>query len=185
MSGVDRAIVVDSEEVSYAVAVFIATIDSPSSEGHRLMVQKPINESFIRWQTITLSQMTYAVNLILGFAVAVLGFQMTVLLNKDSPLSYCQKCVLSGGIISIGISVVLGIVVVINRLRDFRATMNAARLREDESNSEALEAQRILYRRLGVRTWRLFWCQIGAFGLGIVITMFAVLSILLLKSQCC
>jgi len=145
------------------------------------MVHEPTKESFIRWQAITLAQMTYAVNLILGFAVAVLGFQVTMLLNKDSFLSHCQKWVLSEGILSIGVSTILGIIVVINRLRDFRATMNAARLREDGSNPEALQTLRAHYRKLGAMTWRLFWCQIGFFAVGIVITVIVALSTLAQK----
>jgi hypothetical protein len=37
--------------------------------------------SFIRWQSTTIEQFTYAVNLILSFAVATLGFQITILLD--------------------------------------------------------------------------------------------------------
>jgi hypothetical protein len=40
--------------------------------------------TFIRWQSTTLKQLTYAVNLVLTFSVATLGFQVTTLLDRNS-----------------------------------------------------------------------------------------------------
>ncbi len=140
------------------------------------MVQQSPKGSFIRWQSVTIGQLTYAVNLILGFAVATLGFQIALLLNeKFVPVSW-QKCAFSLSLLLLGLSILLGVAVVINRLRDFRATMTAARLREEEAASEALEEQRSLYRRLGARTWCLFWWQLGTFAVGIALTVLSVLA---------
>lgn len=86
--------------------------------------------SFIRWQSITIAQLAYAVNLTLGFSVATLAFQVTLLLDeKFSPVSW-QKCGFSISIILLLASVALGIWCVINRLKDFRATTKVARKRE-------------------------------------------------------
>lgn len=123
--------------------------------------------SFIRWQSITIAQLTYAVNLVLGFAVAALGFQVSVLMNeKFMPLSW-QKCAFSLSLILLLASVGLGIICVINRLRDFRATTKVARMREEKKTDEEIRPYRDLYKRLGKRTWVLFWCQIGTFGVGV------------------
>ena len=39
------------------------------------------NEKFVRWQGITIKQLTYAINLILGLSTASLGFAISLLLN--------------------------------------------------------------------------------------------------------
>lgn len=141
------------------------------------MAEKDTRASFIRWQSITNGQLTYAINLILGFAVATLGFQVTLLLNdKFIPVDW-QKCAFSLSLLLLGMSIVLGIAVIINRLRDFRATMRAAQLREEPAAApEAIETQRVLYRTLGARTWCLFWWQLGTFFLGITLGTLSVLA---------
>jgi hypothetical protein len=132
--------------------------------------------SFVRWQSITISQLSYAVNLVLALATTTLGFQITLLLNdKFIPIAW-QKCVFSISLLLLAISVVVGIFVVVNRLRDFRATKEAARLREDGASETTIEPYRLLYRKLGARTWMLFWWQLGAFGAGVVLVTLAVLA---------
>lgn len=131
--------------------------------------------SFMRWQSITIAQLTYAINLILGFSVATLGFLLAILLgDKFNPVSW-QKCVFSLSLILLSASVIFGVWVVINRLRDFRATAKAARKREEKAGEEEIEPLRVLYRKLGARTWCLFWWQVGTFSAGV---FFAVLSVL-------
>jgi hypothetical protein len=140
------------------------------------MAEEHPKGSFVRWQTVTIGQLTYAVNLILGFAVATLGFQVTLLLNeKFVPVSW-QKCAFALSLVLLSVSILLGIAVVINRLRDFRATMRAARLREQGTAPDALEEQRTLYRRLGAITWNLFWWQLGTFSAGIALAVLSVLA---------
>ena len=144
--------------------------------------------SFIRWQSITIGQLTYAINLILGFSVATLGFQVTLLLsNEFNPVSW-QKRSFSLSLVLLAAALVFGVWVVINRLRDFRATMKVAREREklerrglgDEDIEKVIEPYRVLYRKLGERTWCLFWWQVGTFSSGV---FFAVLSVLASASQ--
>ena len=132
--------------------------------------------SFIRWQSITIGQLTYAINLILVFSVTTLGFQVTLLLNeKFMPFSW-QKCVFFLSLILLLVSVTLGILVVINRLRDFRATTKAARKREERACEEEIEPYRVLYRKLGEKTWCLFWWQVGTFSFGALCTVLSVLA---------
>lgn len=130
--------------------------------------------SFIRWQSITIAQLTYAVNLVLGFAVAALGFQVSILLNeKFIPISW-HKCAFSLSLLLLLASVGLGIFCVINRLRDFRATTKVARMREDEKTEEEIQPHRSLYKKLGERTWVLFWWQIGTFGAGVCLLVLGI-----------
>ena len=132
--------------------------------------------SFTRWQAVTIGQLTYAVNLVLGFAVATLGFQVALLLNdKFTPLAW-QKCAYALSLLLLAVSVVLGVGVVVNRLRDFRATKEAARLREEGASEAVIEPYRVLYRRLGARTWGLFWWQLGTFSFGVLLTVAAIIG---------
>jgi hypothetical protein len=137
--------------------------------------------SFVQWQSITIGQLTYAINLILGFSVAALGFEVTLLLNgKFDPPPCWQKFEFVAALFSpflLALSVGFGIWLVINRLRDFRATTTAARKREEGSSEEAIKPYRNLYRKLGTRTWCLFWLQIGTFGVGIAVFLIVVTSI--------
>jgi hypothetical protein len=140
--------------------------------------------SFVRWQSITIGQLTYAINLILGFSVATLGFQVTLVLSdKFNPVSW-QKYAFSLSLALLAASLVFGIWVVINRLRDFRTTMKAAREREklerkgarEEEIKKEIEPYRVLYRKLGERTWCLFRWQVGTFSAGVFFTVLSVLA---------
>src|SRR5260370_32619736 len=107
--------------------------------------------SFVRWQSITIAQLTYSVNLLLGFAVVALGCEVALLLNQQfSPIGW-QKCAFSLSVLLLLLSSGLGIWCVINRLRDFRATMRAARMRELNEPDEDIQPYRDLYKRLGKR----------------------------------
>ncbi|MEW5880789.1 MAG: hypothetical protein AB1761_10150 [Pseudomonadota bacterium] len=129
--------------------------------------------SFVRWQSITIAQLTYAVNLVLGFAVAALGFQVALLLNESfHPLGW-QKCAFSLSMLLLLSSIGFGIWCVINRLRDFRATTKVARMREGGRSEAEMQPYRDLYTKLGNRAWALFWWQIGTFGVGILMTALA------------
>lgn len=132
--------------------------------------------SFVRWQAVTVAQLTYAINLLLTFAVATLGFQVALLAGDKFSLAVSwQKCLFSLSLLFLVFSILFGLAVVVNRLRSFRATMRAARARE-KGNSEALTTNRALYKLLDPRTWWLFWWQVGTFAAGIVLTVASLLS---------
>jgi uncharacterized membrane protein YbhN (UPF0104 family) len=130
--------------------------------------------SFTRWQSITIAQLTYAINLVLAFSVTALGFQITILLDeKFNPVSW-QKCAFLLSLVILLASVGLGIWCVINRLRDFRATTKVARMREKGKSDEEMQPYRALYENLGEKTWRLFWWQIGTFGVGVLLLVLGI-----------
>lgn len=130
--------------------------------------------SFVRWQSITIAQLTYSVNLILALAVSALGFQVTLLLNDEFVPVGWQKCAFGASMLALLSSIGLGIWCVVNRLRDFRATTKAARLREAGRAADDIQPYRDLADKLGKGTWGLFWWQIGTFGVGIVFTTLGV-----------
>lgn len=140
--------------------------------------QKQNREPFQRWQLVTIEQLTYSVNLILGFAIATLGFQITLLTNeKFIPIVY-QKCAFLISMIFIVVSISLGIYCVVNRLKDFRATKKVARMGKE--SEEKIQPHRNLTKKLGGRTWILFWWQIGTFGTGV---LFLIVGTWMLVSQ--
>jgi len=95
-------------------------------------------------------------------------------LNEEFHLAGWQKCAFGASMLTLLLSIGLGIWCVINRLRDFRATTRAARLREKGKPDHEIQPYRDLYKKLGERTWALFWWQIGTLGGGIVFTVLAV-----------
>ena len=131
--------------------------------------------SFIRWQSIGIAQLGYAIGLILSSATASLAFTL-VLIKDQSYIPGCWgKAVMLTSMLSLIASIALGLWCVVNRLRDFRITESTARDREDlderqaskEEKEKLLASRRTETDRLGKRTWHLFWWQIGTFALGI------------------
>jgi hypothetical protein len=131
-------------------------------------------DSFIRWQSTTIEQLTYAVNLILSFAVATLGFQITILLDAKFNPSSWQKPVFSASLLILLVSVGFGIWCVINRLLDFRTTTRVARNREQGKPNDEMTGDRALYEKLGKITWKLFWWQVGAFAVGVLLLVLGI-----------
>ena len=134
--------------------------------------------SFVRWQSITLSQVGYVANLIVGLSIAAIGFQINLLRTDGTHItSYCQKISFIVALVSVmflAVSVGAGIWLIINRLRDFRAAMSEARARE--IGEEDASPYRKLSTKLGGRTWRLLWWQMGTFGFGSILLVMSPLS---------
>jgi hypothetical protein len=131
-------------------------------------------ESSIRWQGRTIEQLGYALNLILGLSVAAIGFEVSLFLSEGFEKAGWQSCFFVISMLSLLLSVLLGLWCVVNRLRDFRETTETARKREDGSSALELQSLRSLTRTLGKRTWVLFWWQIFTFGAGILLLVLAV-----------
>jgi uncharacterized membrane protein len=131
--------------------------------------------SFVRWQSITIGQFTYAIDLVLGLSVAALGFQVALLLNSEfKPAGCFQKSAFLFSLILIFVSVSLGLFAIINRLCDFRMTAKVARMREKGVTEAKMAPYRFLYKKLGKRTWHLFWWQIGTFGVGVCLVVLSI-----------
>ena len=132
------------------------------------------DEKFIRWQDITIAQLSYAINLILAFSVAAIGFGVSLLLNNDFEPESWQSCFFSMSLLLLLASGAFGIWCTINRLRDFRATAKTTNLKRKEGNETELANLRSLTKRLGEKTWGIFWWQIGTFSAGILLLVLSV-----------
>jgi hypothetical protein len=127
------------------------------------------NDSFARWQGITIKQFTYAQNLILTFSVAALGFGLAFIKDKDFTPFGVSKCFFVLSLLLLLISIGCGLWCVINRLRDFRITKDISRNRDQNSNKDKVKELRKKSRTLGSITWKLFWVEIGLFSSAILL----------------
>jgi hypothetical protein len=133
-------------------------------------------ESFVRWQSITITQLGYALNLTLGFAAASLGFLLTLLKDREFTPSNCGKWAFVVSLLSHLLSMGLGVWCVLNRLADFRETTQIAGdraelKRKGKSDTEIdseLKPRRDEVKRKGKCTWLLFKAQIVTFVIGLL-----------------
>jgi hypothetical protein len=113
-----------------------------------------------RWQKISIDHVTYTSNLILTLALASFVYSLTF--SKDSDFVAARSAHHSLGVIfllgllSVGVSIVLGLLCSINRLRDFAGTAKRARGNPDAPSKERL-------RQIGRLTWKLLYGQIWGF----------------------
>lgn len=134
-----------------------------------------LGKTFVRWQGITITQMGYAVNLILTLATASLGFAITLLKDAKVHPGYCGRWVLFLGVLLLIASVAFGVLCVWNRLKDFEETAQIARCREKmvdqgvakPSIDEYLSTRRDENDERGRRTKMLFAWQLRTFGFGV------------------
>lgn len=126
-------------------------------------------ESYIRWQGRVIEQLGYAINLILGMSVASIGFGVGLYFNYETGFYLWRLCFFRISLIALTISVAVGLWCVITRLRDFRLTAKIALKRERKASPIELQFMREESKKLGARTWILFFWQIWSFAIGVLI----------------
>lgn len=131
-------------------------------------------DSSTRWQGRTIEQFGYALNLILGLSVAVLGYELSHLLDEKFKMTSWQHCLLIISTLTLLLSITGGLWCVVNRLRNFRATAVIARMREDGASDMDLQSLRGQTDALGKRAWQLLWWQIVTFGMGLLLLVIAI-----------
>lgn len=138
------------------------------------------NESFIRWQAITISQLSYVINLIIVISVSALGFCISLLLNTEFSPTDWGKFFFTFSLFMYLLSTGLGILCNIIRLKDYRKTKNIVWKREKGISEDELRCEREEVKKLGNKTWLIFWWQVGLFC---VATIMILLSIIITKSD--
>ena len=93
-------------------------------------------ESSIRWTGIVITQLGYAINLILAFATAALGFSLSLLRDKDFAPQPSARGLFYLTLVALLASIGIGIASVVNRLLDFRATRGIATEKEKLEEKE-------------------------------------------------
>lgn len=138
--------------------------------------KKKNRESSIRWQGRTIEQFGYALNLVLGLAVAGIGYETTVILNKVMERAGWQNCLLTISFLALVLSVGVALWCIVTRLRNFRLTAEIARKREDGEANVNLQPLRTKSNDFDEFTWTLFWWQIWSFALGVILLIAVVVG---------
>lgn len=112
-------------------------------------------ERYVRWQNYRINQLTFSINLFLGFAVASLAYVINIKLTAEPNAAnhdiFCPIYWWSA-------SAVLGTVASLSRLLDFRYT---ARKIKDSSEDDKKVA-----KFFGKVTWGTFWAQVITYVTG-------------------
>jgi hypothetical protein len=133
---------------------------APNSTGTSGQAKEKSWERGTRWQKNTLDQLGYALNLILTFTIAALGYCFVLLKDASFTPSCSAKCAFLFSLGALALSAICGIFCVLTRLWDFRETARRAR-----NDPEALTKEEV--RALGRRTWVFFYIELAAFALGV------------------
>ncbi|MCU7851066.1 MAG: hypothetical protein KZQ80_02520 [Candidatus Thiodiazotropha sp. (ex Monitilora ramsayi)] len=112
-------------------------------------------ERYVRWQNYRINQLTFSINLFLGFAVASLAYVINIKLN-EKPGTINPDLLFP--IYWWSASAVLGTVASLSRLLDFRYT---ARKIKDSSECDKKTA-----KFFGKATWVTFWMQVITYIVG-------------------
>lgn len=116
------------------------------------------NDPYNRWQGLRIAQLGVCVSLFLTFSVATLGFSASLLVQEKYWIVNCFAKVFFFLSFLCGLlSLLLGSVVCLTRLGDFRATANVARHRLDHDMAGKCAELRTRYKRFGWWTWKLFY----------------------------
>lgn len=112
------------------------------------------NDSFVRWQSQAMSQLTNALNLILGLGIAALGYGLQEFKKADTCFNKSTFFIAS---ILLFATASVGLLCLLNRLKDVRITAQNARGNQERQDT----------KELGKRTWCLFQVMLWLFGLGV------------------
>jgi hypothetical protein len=136
-----------------------------------------MNESFTRWQGRSIEQLGGVINLLLGLSIAIMGYLINFVSAPNTTLECWDKFFFILSLIFSFSSIAFGITTNLNRLCDFRITTKIARRREKNVSSIELQDDRKTSKRLGKRTWCLFYILITTFSLSIIMTTILFLRI--------
>ena len=134
-------------------------MDAPQSDASG--TQPKDKDAGVRWRKIAIDQLGYALNLVLTFTIAALGYCFVLLKDKDFTPGSSAKCALIVSLSLLALSALCGLACVIVRLWDFRGT---ARRATNHPQAPTKEAVRMLDRA----TLWLFHVHLVAFALGVI-----------------
>lgn len=150
-------------------------------------------ERFIRWQQLTIEQLSYANNLFLVLALAFLSF-----FSSQTNLKFSFNCLLLTiqifSYLSLGVSFIIGILTVLNRLKDFRSTHQLVKNKKlrfeyhqkirENLDITKIESEINKYQmttdELGPKTWSLFQWQIWSFSIG---TLLGIIYLIIVQNS--
>jgi hypothetical protein len=128
------------------------------------------NESFIRWQDISIHQLGAVNNLFIGLATGLLAFQTQLAFDQEVNLLPWETLIMAASLIFLFLSILVGCYLAWNRLSDFRLTAQIARKREKDQRGDIAEL-RCKSKYLGNLTWSLIQWQAVLFALGSLVLL--------------
>ena len=128
-------------------------------------------EAMIRWQGYARESRTAVNSHFLAYAAAILAFQASILIDKDVVKILWPCLYIFGGIAAI-LSLVIGSVVVLIRLRDARLSARTARYRDIGQEENEINELRRQTDILGKWTNRLIPAQVASFTLSAALFVF-------------
>jgi hypothetical protein len=111
-------------------------------------------QRYIRWQDYRIKQLSFSINLFLGFAIASLGFAINLLLSGKIQNPAGLRLI----IVLWAISALLGSASTITRVWDFRYTARKIK--------HGGQFNTFMAKYCGPATWATFWCQIVCYAIG-------------------
>lgn|SRR5882724_9311685 len=111
-------------------------------------------ERYVRWQNYRITQLSFSINLFLGFAIASLGFIINLKLEGKphgaialEPIAVCWAA-----------SAALGCIATLSKLLDYRHT--ARKIQSDGAFNS------FMAKHCGPVTWGCFWGQVITYAVG-------------------
>jgi hypothetical protein len=111
-------------------------------------------ERYVRWQDYRVTQLSFAINLFLGFAVASLAYAINLKLENRPHISIQIELVIIWWSLSAG----LGCFATVSKLLDYRYTARAIK------NGGSFNS--FMSKCCGPVTWGAFWAQIISYSVG-------------------
>jgi hypothetical protein len=126
------------------------------------MIEKE-KERNARWQDYRITQFSFSINLFLTFAVAALGFCLTLIKDSSFVPSRGAGHILYCSMMSLAGSIIFGTLATLSRLLDFRCT--TIKITKKYSDWR-LGIAKFLAKWLGGVSWSLFYLQLAALAYG-------------------
>lgn len=111
-------------------------------------------ERYVRWQNHRIAQLSFSINLFLGFSVASLAYLINLKLSSENQ----HQELLTYSIKWWSWSAALGCIATVSRLLDFRYTAKKIK------NGGAFNS--FMAKWLGPATWSAFWAQLPTYVTG-------------------
>ena len=141
---------------------------------------KSFNKRIVRWEAYRVNFLSFIINLILTLTGGSLVFWYHVLKDQQS---YCCNCLLFTAGLMLAFSFAFGIATMLNRLCDFRLTVEKIRLerrifdlpRASNKHRRSLNEMKTQTKKIGKRTHLLLNIQAGLFAIGNLIVFLSIM----------
>jgi len=162
-------------------------MDKERSQNDKYEATQQYKERFIRWQQLTLTQLSNTNNLILTLTLGMLAFTVTKIGLKIPENGFLLFLYILSYFVLL-VSLLSGVLLTVNRLYDFRKTKEIVKFKRqksevkyDNEKTDNLKMKIAILQhetdKHGKRTWCLFHIQLWLFFAGSVISIITIIII--------